>query len=232
MTRVAFVSRLLDLLFPRGCVVCGRRLAVMEQALCMDCNRHLPRTRFHTDFYENEMARRFWRKLPVERAYALFFYHDHSRSARILYAFKYGDRPDVARAMGSLLAREVSPYGFFEGIDFIVPVPLARKRERSRGYNQSEELARGIAAVTSLSVETGIVRRARFERSQTRLTFVERQANVEHAFSLRDGSRVAGCHVLLVDDVVTSGSTLVSCGKELMRAGVARISIISVAFTK
>jgi ComF family protein len=109
---------------------------------------------------------------------------------------------------------------------------LAGKRERSRGYNQSEELARGIAAVTGLSVETGIVRRTQFEKSQTRLTFKERQANVEHAFALRRGRSAAGSHVLLVDDVVTSGSTLVSCGKELMRAGVARISVISVAFTK
>ena len=126
---ISFWHRLLDLISPRLCVVCGQRLTVSEDVICTKCNLHLPRTDFHQDPYENEMAKLFWHQIPIERATALFYYESHAETANILYELKYKDHPEVGEVMGRLMAKELQASGFFDGIDGIVPIPLARKRQ-------------------------------------------------------------------------------------------------------
>ena len=232
MKPISFWSSLLDLISPRTCVVCGQRLSVSEETICSKCNLHLPRTGFQQDPYENIMAKMFWGQIPIERATALFYYEPHAETANILYEMKYKNHPDIGEVMGRLMARELQMSNFFEGIDGIIPVPLAKKRQRQRGYNQSHELAKGISEITGLPIYNKVVRRTVFEGSQTSLGRWERNENVEQVFELKDASTIQGKHLLLVDDVVTTGATIIACAKELCKAGGVRISVLSLGLAK
>ncbi len=229
---ISFWTRLLDLISPRLCVVCGQRLAVSEETLCSKCNLHLPRTGFASNPYENLMAKTFWGQIPLERAAALFYYEPHAETANIIYELKYKNHPEAGLTMGRMTARELQRSGFFEGIDAIVPVPLARKREHQRGYNQSLEIARGVSQITGLPILNKVVRRTAFEGSQTQKSRQERNENVEKVFELADGDSISGKHLLVVDDVVTTGATIIACGKQLTKAGGVRLSVLSLGFTK
>ena len=198
MKPISFWRRLLDLIAPRLCVVCRHRLSVTEEIICSKCNFHLPRTEFHLNAYDNEMARLFWAQIPIQRATAFFYYEPHAETANII----------------------------------IVPVPLAKKRLHQRGYNQSEEIAQGISEITGLPVYKKVVRRNSFKGSQTNKGRWDRQENVEHVFELIDAQAVCNRHLLLIDDVVTTGATCIACAKALCQAGNVRISILSLAFAK
>jgi ComF family protein len=178
------------------------------------------------------MAKIFWGQVPIERATALFYYEPHAETANILYEMKYKNHPEIGEVMGRLMARELQMSNFFEGIDGIIPVPLAKKRQRQRGYNQSHELAKGISEITGLPIYNKVVRRTVFEGSQTSLGRWERNENVEHVFELKDASTIQGKHLLLVDDVVTTGATVLACAKELCKAGNVKVSVISLGFSK
>ena len=229
---VSFWHRLLDLISSRLCVVCGQRLTVSEDVICTKCNLHLPRTDFHQDPYENEMAKLFWHQIPIERATALFYYESHAETANILYELKYKDHPEVGEVMGRLMAKELQASGFFDGIDGIVPIPLAKKRQRQRGYNQSLEIARGISEIIGLPIYNKVVRRNAFEGSQTNKGRWERNENVEGVFELKDASAIQGKHLLMVDDVVTTGATVIACVQELCKADNVKVSVIALGFSK
>lgn len=220
------------LIAPRACPMCGERLAIGEEVICARCNLHLPRTNYAADAYENEMAKLFWARIPIERAAALFYYEAGSEVSRIIYDMKYHHHPEIGWEMGRLAAQEFSRHGFFEGIDLIVPIPLAKRRERQRGYNQSMEIARGVAHVTKLPIGSKVVRRTRFEDSQTQQSLQGRHENVEGVFELRKKVDVQGKHILLIDDIVTSGATILSCANELRQGGAARFSVLSLGFAK
>lgn len=228
----SFWSRLVDLIAPRACVVCGGRLGIHEFFLCGSCNLQLPRTNYVDNPYENDMARLFWGQLPVERCAALFFYQGGSGPSQILYELKYKNHPEIGEFFGRMIAEEWNDTGFFEGIDLIVPVPLAKERQRQRGYNQSLHIARGIGSVTRLPIVTNAVSREQFVESQTQKDRWQRNENVEGCFRLNDGSALKGRHILLVDDVVTTGATICSCGREMLKAGDVRFSILTIGFAK
>jgi len=229
---ISYWTRLLDLISPRLCVVCGQRLAVSEEAVCSKCYLHLPRTGFASDPYENTMAKTFWGRIPIERAAALFYYQPHAETANIIYELKYNNHPEIGETLGRMTARELQLNGFFDDIDAIVPVPLAKKRERQRGYNQSLMIARGLSQVTGLPIFNKVVRRNAFEGSQTQKGRWERNENVEHVFELTDGDSIRGRHLLLIDDVVTTGATATACGRQLAKADGVRLSVLSLGFAK
>lgn len=229
---ISFFSRLLDILAPRSCYVCGRRLAVSEQVMCASCNRHLPRTHFELNPYENEMAKLFWGRIPIERAAALFYYYAQSEVSHVIYALKYDYHPEVGEALGRMTAVEFGVAGFFENIDFIVPIPLTRSRRRKRGYNQSEEIAQGVSEVTGIPILKNVVRRIQFYGSQTHKNRLERVENVENAFELINSTLIVGKHVLLIDDIVTTGATVCSCAETLQRDGRVKISVLALGCTK
>jgi len=134
--------------------------------------------------------------------------------------------------MGRMMAREIAAAGFFDGVDAIVPVPLARKRLRQRGYNQSMEIARGVSEITGLPIWNQVVIRTIFTGSQTQKDRWERNENVEKVFELADEAKVSGKHLLLVDDVVTTGATIVACARKLCEAGGVKVSILSLGYAK
>jgi len=229
---ISFWSRLLDLISPRLCVVCGNRLAVTEETLCSKCYLHLPRTDFANDLYENVMAKLFWGQIKLEKATALFYYEPHAETAQILYELKYKNHPEIGVVMGRMMAKELMKSGLFEDIDALVPVPLAKKREHERGYNQSMELAKGVSEVTQLPIANQVVRRTKFVDSQTHRGRWERNENVEGVFELVDGDSLSGKHVLLIDDVVTTGATIIACAQEMQKASNVRISVLALGFAK
>ena len=144
VVKISFWSRLLDTVAPRLCPVCGRRLTVTEQGVCSNCYRHLPRTGFWRQPLDNVMARTFWGQMEVEKVAALFFFEPGSETAQLVYKMKYGGQPELAIYMGRMMGSELELSHFFDTIDLIVPIPLAKKRERQRGYNQSRCIAQGL----------------------------------------------------------------------------------------
>ena len=221
----------MDLISPRLCVVCGNRLAVTEETLCSKCYLHLPRTDFANDLYENVMTKLFWGQIKLEKATALFYYEPHAETAQILYELKYKNHPEIGVVMGRMMAKELMKSGLFEDIDALVPVPLAKKRERERGYNQSLELAKGVSEVTGLPIANLVIRRTKFVGSQTKRGRWERNENVEHVFELVDDN-ISDQHLLLIDDVVTTGATVIACAKEMQKASNVKISVLALGFAK
>ena len=134
--------------------------------------------------------------------------------------------------MGKLMAKEFGAVGFFDDIDIIMPIPLAASRQRYRGYNQSHEMAKGLSDVTGLPITTKAVKRTKFEGSQTKLGRLERLENMDGIWKLSNAEEVSGKHVLIVDDVVTTGATSISCAKELLKAGNVKISMLSLAYVR
>ena len=230
--KTSFWTRLLDVVSPRSCSVCGRRLSPSERVLCASCHLHLPLTNYELSPLDNPMARLFWGQFPVERAAALFFYQAQAPHSQLIYDLKYRSMPDVGEALGVMAARRFATQGFFDGIDALVPMPITRRRRWQRGYNQSEMIAQGVQTVTGLPIFNNVVRRNRFNQSQTTQHAWERMLNVEDAFSLVDGDKLAGRHVLLIDDVITTGATIIACGRTLAAIPNIRISVMSLGLTK
>ena len=225
-------TRFLDFISPRLCVVCGHRLAPSERSLCGVCMFHLPRTNYHQRPLENPMAQLFWKLTSIQKAAALFYYQPHSEMAQLVYRLKYNNRPDIGEDMGRVMAHEMQRSDFFSDIDVLLPVPLARKRYRQRGYNQSEQLAIGISSVTGLPIVNKALCRNAFQQSQTSLNRWQRQENVADTFELHDDSQLRNRHVLLIDDVCTTGATLIACAHALQDIEGIRISVLTLGFTK
>ena len=227
-----WITRILDFISPRLCVVCGHRLAPTERSLCSVCLFHLPRTDFHQKPLDNPMAQLFWGLAPIEKAAALFYYHPHSETAQLVYRLKYNNRPDIGEDMGHVMACELQTTDFFSDIDVLLPVPLASKRLRQRGYNQSEQLAIGISDITHLPIVSKVLRRKHFQQSQTTLNRWQRQENVTDTFQLKEEHLLQGKHVLLIDDICTTGATLIACANVLKTIEGIRISVLTLGFTK
>jgi len=211
----AMVPRLLqafkELFFPRYCVVCGKRLDTDTYCLCDGCFGDLPRTNYHR-WEDNPVEKMYWGKFPLGHATAFFFYEKNDMAHQILEKLKYRGRYDLAEYMGRRMAEEISSESdFFEGIDAIVPIPLHPKRFRQRGYNQSERLARGISAVTGIPVDTSLVQRVKNTATQTHKTMRQRFDSLQEAFAVADPEKCRGLHLLIVDDVLTTGATTTAC---------------------
>ncbi len=230
--RVSWFTRLLDFIAPRSCAVCGERLTISEEMICVHCLMKLPRTHLELAPYDNPMVRLFWHILPVEKAAAFYYYHTHSKENQIVYRMKYGGRHDYCEIMGRMMAMEMQRAHFFDDIDALVPVPLSLKRMRSRGYNQCEYLAKGISEVTGIPVVTNIIKRNSFKGSQTKLVRYGRAENVESMFeSTPQAVTWKGRHLLLIDDVCTTGATLKACGYALKDIESIRLSFLTLTKT-
>lgn len=226
-----WLGSFLSLFFPHCCIVCGRPLAKGEECLCTMCNINLPRTDYHLR-KDNPVEKQFWGKIPLERATSFFFYRKGSDFRQILHQLKYGGQKGIGAIMGRYMAAELLESGFFEGVDVILPVPLHKKKQQIRGYNQSEWIARGIAAVTGISIDTESVVRQKNTETQTRKSSFERWENVEGIFQLHHAQSLAGKHVLIVDDVLTTGATTVECASCLAEIEEIRISILTLAMAE
>ena len=200
-----------------------------EEVLCVRCQADLPRVRT-VSFEENDIARIFWGLVPIEKGISFFHYTPHSPHSRILFELKYHNHPEVGKTMGRMMAEELKATNFFNGIDLIVPIPLSRKKERQRGYNQSDWIAWGISEATGIPTDTTSVVRTKSNPSQTTLDHRQRRENVRDIFAVRHPESLVGRHILLVDDVITTGATMLSCAETIARACRVRFSVLSLAW--
>lgn len=200
-----------------------------EEVLCVRCQADLPRVRT-VSFEENDIARIFWGLVPIEKGISFFHYAPQSPYSRILFELKYHNHPEVGKTMGRMMAEELKATSFFDGIDLIVPIPLSRKKERQRGYNQSDWIAWGISEATGIPTDTASVVRTKSNPSQTTLDHRQRRENVRDIFAVRHPGSLEGRHILLVDDVITTGATMLSCAETIAHACRVRFSVLSLAW--
>ena len=219
---------LLSLFFPRCCVVCGHSLSKGEEILCLSCNIKLPRTNYHLK-EGNTIEQLFWGKIPIERATSFFFYRKGSDFRQLLYQLKYHGEKEIGVVMGRYIATEILSSGFFDGIDVIVPIPLHPKKEKIRGYNQSNCLAQGISALTGIPINTTSVRRTKHTETQTHKSMIERWENVDGIFLLDNPERFENKHVLLIDDVLTTGATITACAAAFEKVKNITFSVLTLA---
>lgn len=220
------------LFFPPRCPVCGGELAQGEHTVCTLCRTMAPLTGFWHEA-DNPMLDKCRDMLPVERASGFLYYVRGSGWRELIRGFKYRGAWRTARAMGEWYGRCLREGGLYDGVEVVVPLPLHPLKRCRRGYNQSEYIAEGIAAQLGVAVDRRSARRRRNTASQALKPRRERAGNVEDAFAVRYPERLAGRHLLLVDDVFTTGSTMLSCAGEILRSAPGcRISIAALAVSR
>ncbi len=219
---------LFGLVYPNVCVTCGKPLPRGCLYLCPGCLYRLPRTHFHKD-RDNPLAMTFWGRVPIEHAAAWFQYTKGSLYPRLIYVMKYSGRRDIARVMGRFYAAELKDSPLDE-THLIVPIPLHPRKERKRGYNQSEWIGRGLSEGLDKPLECNLLRRTVNTRTQTKKSRLERWKNVENVFRVAKPDALQHKHVLLVDDVVTTGATLESATVTLLQIPGVRVSIAALAY--
>ena len=215
-----------EFFFPRCCVVCEERLARSEEFLCFKCLSSLPRSNTQIN---KEMEKGLWGKIPVERAHSFLYYTKGGDVRKLLYELKYYRNPKIGHYLGRCMAEELVPTGFFDGIDYIIPVPLHKKKQETRGYNQSEQLAAGISSVVGCEVLDNVLIRVKQTDTQTRKGHYERWINVKDVFDYVPSRDLSGKHILLLDDVFTTGATIVACADVLKQIPDLRISVLTLA---
>lgn len=218
-----------DFFFPRTCAMCNNRLGTTETDICTCCLRSLHRVGYPEDQRHGVIERLFWGRIPIERATS-FFYYDSKEAQHLIHCLKYDGRPHTGQTLAMIFAKEMQHTDFFEGIDGIISLPLHWRKKHKRGYNQSDYIAKGLSDITGIPVLKHVVKRIRNNPSQTHLNHQEREENVRGIFQLKHPDQVMNQHILLVDDVLTTGSTLTSCATELAVAENVRISIFTLAY--
>jgi ComF family protein len=218
----------LQLLYPRLCVACGAELPGPASCFCLRCRLKLEPTNLHLQ-KENEFTDRFWGRLPVEAATAMYRFHRRSPIQHALHGLKYRNRPDIGVLLGRELGQKLRTADGFAEVEIIVPVPLHPAKERTRGYNQSACFARGLGETLVKPVAVNALLRRQNTGSQTRKKRLERFSNVETVFAVASSAPIKGKHVLLADDVLTTGATLEACARALLEAGAARVSMATIA---
>jgi ComF family protein len=225
---VPILFYLTELLFPRLCVVCGDKLIEQEQWICLHCLHHIPRTNFHLET-ENLVAQLFYGRVEIEYATSFFYFSKGSKYQSLLHNLKYKGMKELGEEIGKHFGIDLMQSPQFSSVDVICPVPLHPQKEKKRGYNQSWWIASGIARQMQKEFSDDNLKRITATETQTRKARFERWQNVEGIFELFHPEKFSGKHVLLVDDVVTTGSTLEACAQAILSKTNAKVSIATLA---
>jgi len=226
----ALLTDFVSLIFPRVCLACEEPLGRGEEHVCTGCRAQLPYTNYHQlPAAENPLARRFWGKVPVEHALSYLRFLRHGRVQHLLHQLKYQGQREIGAVLGQWYGHELYQHGLADTFDLIVPVPLHPRKLAKRGYNQADYVADGFSKGLQVPWAANILRRITHTDSQTKKNRVERWQNVATVFEVADATHVTGLHVLLVDDVLTTGATLEACAVALLAAGARAVSIATLA---
>ena len=217
------------LFYPRICAVCNTDLIEAERVICLSCLYQMPLTRFWTET-DNPVAQTFWGRVEVENACAYFFFAKGSKYRPLLHQLKYKGKREIGVELGLVFGQVLAKSDLYKGIDYVVPVPLHPKKLRIRGYNQAEAIAEGLAKSMDSKLSTKHLVRKEFTQTQTRKSRAERVKNVAEAFGLNCSGELKGKHLLLVDDVITTGATLEACAARLLTIEGCRVSVAALAY--
>ena len=215
---------ILHVVFPHVCDGCGSDLLNIESRLCIRCLASLPETKFEIH-PNNPVEKDFWGRLSIANASAHLYFTKESLVQHLMHQLKYRGNKELGLQLGRLMGNALKKAGRFNEIDALVPLPLFPSKEKRRGYNQATILCEGIAEVLNLPVLNHVITRPQHTETQTKKGRIERWKNIEGKFELTDPSKIQNKHVLLVDDVITTGATLESCGNELLKAENVKLSI-------
>lgn len=220
---------LLWLVYPELCVSCGKPLYRGVKCFCAGCRIRLPKTDFHLN-KENPVVKHFWGKVKIESAASYFLFTKGEKVQHVIHQLKYGKRTDIGVFLGEIYGYDLMKSNPFSEVDIIIPVPLHPKKLRKRGYNQSACFAEGLSRSMKVGFDTESLIRNTATQTQTRKHRFERFENVDGVFSIAKKENISGKHILLVDDVVTTGSTLVACAEVLLEQPGTRVSIATIAY--
>jgi ComF family protein len=218
----------LSLLFPRLCCGCGNHLLRNEAVICTECFIAIPRTGYH-QVKDNPVESLFWGRCRIERGAAFSYYNRGSRIRRIIHCLKYKGIKEAGTELGKIYGASLKSSEFLCGIDFILPVPLHPDKERKRGFNQAKCIAEGISSVTGLAILDKSLVRIKSSDSQTKRSRYDRWMNVDGIFEATDNLMLTGKHILIVDDVITTGSTLEACASAMLKIEGVKVSVAALA---
>ena len=220
----------ISLLFPRLCYGCGNHLMRNETLICTECFVLIPRTNYHLN-PDNPVSQLFWGRCLIMKAAAFSYYTRDSRVRKLIHQLKYKGIKEIGSELGRIYAGTLKSSGFLEDIDLIIPVPLHPSKKRQRGFNQSDIISQSISEVSGIPVDTKMLVRRTVSKTQTRKSRYDRWTNVQDIFRVMDENRLKGLHILLVDDVITTGSTIEACASELLKAENTKVSVAALAFS-
>lgn len=222
-------SDLVNLFFPDNCRACGHRLLKGEEVICIHCLDQLPETDFHKEI-ENLMAQLFWGRIEIQYCLSAYFFFKKSSIQKLVHQLKYHGKTEIGEFIGQRYAKKLVGSKYQEEIDLIVPVPLHRRKQKIRGYNQSTSFAVGLNEILKIPYSEKVLVRNTFSESQTKKNKYQRWGNVNAIFSPINPEKIKGKHILVVDDIVTTGSTLEACAYQLHLAGAKKVSFAVIAF--
>lgn len=218
------------LLFPHVCEGCGTDVIEQDHFLCLKCHASLPKTEFHL-YPNNPIEKIFWGRLPIVNAYAQYYFTKASRLQHLMHQLKYRGNKELGLYLGRLMGHAMNESSRFRYVDALVPLPLFPAKEKKRGYNQATVLCEGIAEVLGKPILKDAIIRTVHTDSQTKKNRIQRWENMEGRFELVKPGAIKGMHLLLVDDVITTGATLEACGAELLEAENAQLSVATLCFS-
>ncbi len=222
---------LIDFFFPDLCAGCDGHLVKGEEGLCIGCLLTLPVTSFEK-YPDNPVMKQFWGKVPVRAAMAYCHFSKGGKMQRMIHELKYNNRPDIGVVLGQQCARKLLASGSSWDAQLVIPVPLHPAKQRARGYNQAAAFGRGLAQVLQVPLLENGLQRNKFTDSQTRKSRFERANNVNRVFNAGDTALLEGRRILLVDDVITTGATLVASAEALLEIPGVSVSIVTIAFAR
>jgi len=216
------------LIYPDICMACGNPLYRHEKCICSLCLHHLPQTDFHLN-KDNPVSRMFWGRVNLESATSFLYYNKGGKVQQLIHQLKYKNQKQLGIYMGALYGKILKNSGFFDNLDTVVPVPLHPKKKRQRGYNQSDLIAEGMAGAMKVNVDKNTLFRSISSQTQTKKSRYSRYQNVSTVFNIKNNHLLGGKHILLVDDVITTGSTIESCVNALQQIPGLKVSVASIA---
>jgi ComF family protein len=228
-TTKEYLTDFFNLFYPNLCLACNKTLLKGETVLCLRCENDLPQTE-HFNNAENKLVKRFWGRVPVIGAAALFQFHKGGPIQHLLHNLKYKGRKDAGEYCGKMLGYKLNqPQSIIKNVHLIVPVPLHWKKLQLRGYNQCESFAQGLSTVLKAPVSLTALERIQENISQTKKSRFDRWGNVADIFSVKDAAQLQGKHILLVDDVVTTGATAEACLQTILTVPDTSVSFAAIA---
>ncbi len=223
-----YFADFVSLIFPELCQACAKSLYRNEELICADCLYHLPFTDFHLNA-DNPVAQQFWGRVPIEAAAAMLYFSKGSRVQNLMHQLKYKNKPEVGVYLGKLAGKRLLENSLFAKADLIVPVPLHKHKELKRGYNQSLSFAEGLSEKMLVAVENNNLIRTMNTESQTKKSRTSRYENMKDVFAVKIPEKLVGKHILLVDDIITTGATLEACCNVLLEIPDVKVSIAAIA---
>ena len=228
MNLIKYIKDFINLLYPENCRICRENLLQNEKIICLKCQYDLPKADIE-DVTDNIVSKLFWGRVNITNAYSLFLYQKGGKFQSLIHQLKYRGDKEIGFELGRILGIKLKNYRKFDDIDVIIPVPLHKKKLRKRGYNQSDCIAEGLHSVIGKPVDNDNLIRVIATNTQTNKTRFERFKNVSNIFDLKNPEILKNKHILLIDDIVTTGSTLESCILTLQKINNVEISISTLA---